>query len=184
MKKKYQIGLPQICWRGEVAFDYVSSFYEGGKWAKQVAKRLNDEGVRCEATKVMIAKNNEERDHMTKFEKDIIFDWSDKCLEVKSSTRDFTDDIAQYPFSSLFVDTVSGFDAKVEKPIAYVFISQKSGGMICISPKSYEHWVKINAFDNKRKIMEWFYSAPKETLLTIDVLVSFLLKKQEEAKLS
>jgi hypothetical protein len=44
--------------------------------------------------------------------------------------------------------------------------------------------VKINAFDNKRKIMEWFYSAPKGTLLTIDVLVSFLLKKQEEAKLS
>jgi hypothetical protein len=27
-----------------MAFDYVSSFYEGGKWAKQVAKRLNDEG--------------------------------------------------------------------------------------------------------------------------------------------
>ena len=162
-----------------MAFDYVKSFYEGGHWAKQVAKRLNDEGVRCEATKVLIAKNYEERDQMTKFERDIIFDWSDKCLEVKSSTRDFTDDINGYPFSSLFVDTVSGFDAKVVKPVAYVFISQKSGGIICISPKSYDQWVQVNAFDSKRLIMEWFYSAPKEVLIPLSVLVNFLKKKQE-----
>jgi hypothetical protein len=38
-----------------MTFDYVSSFYEGGKWAKQVAARLNNEGVRCEATKVKTA---------------------------------------------------------------------------------------------------------------------------------
>lgn len=162
-----------------MAFDYVKSFYEGGHWAKQVAKRLNDEGVRCEATKVLIAKNYEERDQMTKFERDIIFDWSDKCLEVKSSTRDFADDINGYPFSSLFVDTVSGFDAKVDKPVAQVFISQKSGGIICISPESYDQWVKVNAFDNKRQIMEWFYSAPKEVLIPLSVLVNFLKKKQE-----
>ena len=162
-----------------MAFDYVSSFYEGGKWAKRVAKRLNDNGVNCEATEVKIARNNEERDQMTKFEKDIIFDWSDKCLEVKSSTRDFTDDISTYPFSSLFVDTVSGFDAKAEKPVAYVLISQISGGIVCISPKPYDKWVKVNTFDRKREIMEWFYSAPKDVLIPFSTLVDFLKNTQE-----
>ena len=110
-----------------MAFNYVESFHIGGFWSKEVAKVLNGRGVKCVAPDVKIAKNDHERDEMTKFEKDIIFDWTDKCLEVKSSTREFTDDVFQYPFDSLFVDTVSGYDAKVDKPLAYVLISQKTG---------------------------------------------------------
>jgi hypothetical protein len=164
-----------------MAFDYVESFRIGGYWSKEVAKVLNNRGIRCEAPDVKIAQNDYERDQMTKFEKDIIFDWSDKCLEVKSSTRDFSDDVLQYPYDSLFVDTVSGFDAKVEKPIAYVLISQKSRGIVCISSKTYNQWRKVHTFDNKRQIMEWFYSAPKKVLQPFDSLVDYLQKLQEES---
>ncbi len=162
-------------------FDYVGSFHIGGYWSKEVAKILNSRGVRCEAPDVKIAKNSYEREEMTKFEKDIIFNWTDKCLEVKSSTREFTDDVLQYPFDSLFVDTVSGFDAKVDKPLAYVLISQKTRGIVCISPKTYDQWRKVNTFDNKRQIMEWFYSAPKSVLRSFDELVAYLKKIQSES---
>jgi hypothetical protein len=119
---------------------------------------------------------------MTKFEKDIVFDWTGKCLEVKSSTREFTDDVLEYPFDSLFVDTVSGYDAKVEKPLAYVLISQKTRGIVCISPKTYDKWRKVNTFDRKREIMEWFYSAPKSVLQPFDSLVDHLIKIQNESE--
>ena len=164
-----------------MAFNYVESFHIGGFWSKEVAKVLNGRGVRCVAPDVKIAKNNHERDEMTKFEKDIIFDWTDKCLEVKSSTREFTDDVLEYPFDSLFVDTVSGYDAKVEKPLAYVLISQKTRGIVCISPKTYDKWRKVNTFDHKREIMEWFYSAPKGVLQPFDSLVDHLIKIQNES---
>jgi hypothetical protein len=164
-----------------MAFNYVESFHIGGFWSKEVAKVLNGRGVRCVAPDVKIAKNNHERDEMTKFEKDIIFDWTDKCLEVKSSTREFTDDVLEYPFDSLFVDTVSGYDAKVEKPLAYVLISQKTRGIVCISPKTYDKWRKVNTFDRKREIMEWFYSAPKGVLQPFDSLVDHLVKIQNES---
>jgi hypothetical protein len=164
-----------------MAFNYVESFHIGGFWSKEVAKVLNGRGVRCVAPDVKIAKNNHERDEMTKFEKDIIFDWTDKCLEVKSSTREFTDDVFQYPFESLFVDTVSGYDAKVDKPLAYVLISQKTRGIVCISPKTYDKWRKVNTFDHKREIMEWFYSAPKGVLQPFDSLVNHLIKIQNES---
>jgi hypothetical protein len=164
-----------------MAFNYVESFHIGGFWSKEVAKVLNGRGVRCVAPDVKIAKNNHERDEMTKFEKDIIFDWTDKCLEVKSSTREFTDDVFQYPFDSLFVDTVSGYDAKVDKPLAYVLISQKTRGIVCISPKTYDKWRKVNTFDHKREIMEWFYSAPKGVLQPFDSLVNHLIKIQNES---
>jgi hypothetical protein len=164
-----------------MAFNYVESFHIGGFWSKEVAKVLNGRGVRCVAPDVKIAKNNHERDEMTKFEKDIIFDWTDKCLEVKSSTREFTDDVFQYPFDSLFVDTVSGYDAKVDKPLAYVLISQKTRGIVCISPKTCDRWRKVNTFDHKREIMEWFYSAPKDVLQPFDSLVNHLIKIQNES---
>jgi hypothetical protein len=164
-----------------MAFNYVESFHIGGFWSKEVAKVLNGRGVRCVAPDVKIAKNDHERDEMTKFEKDIIFDWTDKCLEVKSSTREFTDDVFQYPFDSLFVDTVSGYDAKVDKPLAYVLISQKTRGIVCISPKTYDEWRKVNTFDRKREIMEWFYSAPKSVLQPFDSLVNHLIKIQNES---
>lgn len=164
-----------------MTFDYIESFHIGGYWSKEVAKVLNSRGIRCHAPDVQIAKDNYERDQMTRFEKDIIFDWSDECLEVKSSTRDFTDDVLQYPYQSLFVDTVSGFDAKATKPLAYVLISQKTRGMVCISPRTVAQWKKVHTFDNKRQIMEWFYSAPKTVLRPFDLLVDHLMKLQNES---
>jgi len=162
-----------------VTFDYVTAFKQGGYWSKYVADILQSKGIRCFAPDIQIATTTAEREHMTKHEQDIVFDWNYKPLEVKSSSRDFTSDYLNYPYQSLFVDTVSSFDNKIVEPLAYVFVSQKTRGLVCLSPKSKSHWHKVQAFDKQRQINELFYSASKDLLISFDDLVAHLLKRQK-----
>jgi len=157
-----------------MSFDYVSAFRLGGHWATKVAERLRDSGVDCYAPEIQIATTAAERDFMTKHEKDIVFQWTDATIEVKSSTRNFTDIVEEYPYDSLFVDTVSGYDSKAIKPMAYAIISQQEEGIVCIPPSSYPTWTKVEAYDKHRKIHETFYSAPKESLVPFSILVDYL----------
>lgn len=165
-----------------MSFDYVNAFHLGGHWAEKVAERLNSSGVRCHAPKIQIAKTYSEREHMTKHEKDIVFDWTDSTIEVKSSTRNFTDIVEAYPYDSLFVDTVSGYDSKASIPLAYAIISQNTQNIVCIAPNSYSTWEKVEAYDKHRKIHENFYSAPKECLIPFSMLIEYL-KKLESGRL-
>ena len=165
-----------------MSFDYVSAFKQGGHWSKYVAGVLQSRGVKCSAPDIQIATTNSEREYMTRHEKDIVFDWNDETLEVKSSSRDFTSDCSQYPYQSLFVDTVFSFDSKIVKPLAYVFVSQKVKGLLCLSPKSKNHWRKVQAFDKQRKINDSFYSASKELLIPFNDLVDHLLQHQKLAE--
>ena len=162
-----------------MGFDYVSAFKQGGNWSKYVADVLQDRGVRCFAPDIQIATTNAEREYMTRHEQDIIFDWNDETLEVKSSSRDFTDECSEYPYQSLFVDTVFSFDSKIVKPLAYVFVSQKLKGLVCLSPKAKNHWRKVEAFDKQRQINDVFYSASKSLLIPFDDLVNHLVEHQK-----
>ena len=159
-------------------FDYKASFYLGGKYAEVVAERLRSDGIDCYAPPIKYARNNEERDYMTKYETDIVLTKLEDCLEVKSSSRFFTDDLKSYPNDTLFVDTVSGFDAKVFKPLAYVFISQKGNGILCLSPKTKSNWRVIEAYDSVRNISDTFYSVSKTMLQPYSLLVGSIRKLQ------
>ena len=163
-----------------VPFDYHAAFREGGRYAEVVAARLQASGVRCYAPAIQIAQTQEEIDFMTMYETDIEFDWMETGLEVKSSSRIFSDLVDDYPYETLFVDTVSGFDAKVVKPIAYVFVSQETAGMVCLSPKTKSSWQQVEAFDRKREITDRFYSVNKAKLQSFDSLVKWLIQNQRE----
>ena len=80
----------------------------------------------------------------------------------------------------MFVDTVSGFEAKVVKPIAYVFVSHETAGMVCLSPKTKSSWQQVEAFDRKREITDRFYSVNKAKLQSFDSLVKWLIQNQRE----
>lgn len=161
-----------------MTFNYKQSFIDGGRWAEYVAETLRTKGVKCSAPPIKIASNSLEIEQMTKFEKDIVFDWTDECLEVKSSSTIFPANVLDYPFKSLIVDTVSGFDAKVKKPLAYVFVSQATGEMVCVSCKSMWHWGQTTLHDKQRDIDELFYIADKGLLIPFDELVQYLIKQQ------
>ena len=161
-----------------VPFDYHAAFREGGKYAEMVAARLQADGIRCYAPAIQIARTQQEREHMTMYETDIVFDWMQQGLEVKSSSRVFGDMVDAYPNETLFVDTVSGFDAKVVKPIAYIFVSQRGGGMVCLSPKTQPSWRRVEAYDRKREINDCFYSVDKGKLQSYEALVKWLTQNQ------
>lgn len=99
----------------------------------------------------------------------------DQIVEVKARNERFTSP-ESFPYDTIFVDTVSGYDAKKTKPIAYVNISKKTGSMIALPSTSSAGWLTENRFDHVRKIRDDFYLAPKKKFHVIDILVERLRK--------
>jgi hypothetical protein len=160
-------------------FNYEKSYYLGGKWAKVIADRLNSLGVLCYANEVQIAKTQEEREYMTKFEKDIEFKNMPGCLESKSQSQNFTSDPKEFSRPSIFVDTLSGWYAKETKPLATVLISQVSKEILVVPTSTEPYWYSYTGYDRYRKIEETWLCCPKEHIRPFSDLVDWLLKRQE-----
>lgn len=94
-------------------------------------------------------------------------------IETKSRNEAFTYPIS-FPYKTVFVDTVSGFDGKNPKPFAYLFISRPTGSMICLLSDTYTEWHKERKFDNTRKITDTFYVADRKLCITMDEVLPLL----------
>lgn len=97
-------------------------------------------------------------------------------IEVKSRNESFTSKL-DYPYETVFVDTVSGYDAKETKPLAYIIISRPTGVMLCLKTLSAKGWKIESKFDRVRKIRENFYVCEPKRLQTLNFLTSFLKKQ-------
>ncbi len=94
-------------------------------------------------------------------------------IEVKSRNESFITS-RSFPYSTIFVDTVSGYDAKEKKPTAYIMISRPTGSMLCLRANNSNGWTTERKHDRVRKIWDDFYVAPRENLQTLDALVKFI----------
>ena len=150
----------------------------GQTFTEIVANYLNYNGIKCRATELEFAKDVADRERFKTHEQDIIFDLMPGCLEVKSRRLQFFPDPNSYPFSTAFVDTVSGWDAKAEVPLGVVLISQMTSSMLVVPPSSKNLWTQYSSYDRFRKIHETWYQCPKTELKHIDLLVDFLIKRQ------
>ncbi len=108
-------------------FDYKSAMESGHAFNKIVAMRLESEGISAEVPEFSFAQSKEEIKEYTLNDKDIIV--GDQVIEVKSRNLNFNDNPESFPYDDLIIDTVSGYEAKDPKPIAYVMVSQSTGGM-------------------------------------------------------
>jgi hypothetical protein len=73
-----------------------------------------------------------------------------KILEIKGRNLVFTC-VDDYPYPTLFVEGVSGFDAKVRTPDYYVNVSNKTGAIICLDVAATRHtWTVENVTDRFR----------------------------------
>lgn len=97
-------------------------------------------------------------------------------IEVKSRNESFTSP-ENFPYSTVFVDTVSGFNNKTNKPFAYVMISRSTGCMLWLPTSTYKKWGTEFKFDRVRKIREQFYNADKKLLKSMESLVKELNEK-------
>jgi hypothetical protein len=157
-----------------MTFDYKASMAKGHKYNELVGKRIASEGISCTVPELYLVKDLSEIPDMTKYEKDIILDPIDEVLEVKSRDLWFTDDLRTYPHNNLIVDTVSGYETKEQKPMGYVFVSQRAGGMICLPTYTKDTWEKKVLYDKYRDLHDTFYIASIEQCKPFTALVKHI----------
>ncbi len=153
-------------------FDYKSAMEAGHKFNEIVAMRLKEFGVMAEVPEFSFAQSKAEIRDYTLNDKDVIV--GDNVIEVKSRNLAFTDDPSTFPYDDLIVDTVSGYEAKEPKPIAYVMVSQKTGGMFVIPTAFSKSWRVERKYDRDRKHEDDFYLTNKRFGRPFSQLVSKL----------
>lgn len=156
-----------------VSFDYHAAMTEGHAYNEVVAQRLRAEGIECEVPELELVSTSKEIQRMTENEKDIILN-NGLVLEVKSRNLGFSEDPSVFWQSNIYVDTVSGYEAKKVKPYAYIMVSQKSGNMLVVHSNTKEHWFKHTTQDPYRKITDTFYKVDKKHLTTWTSLINEL----------
>ena len=107
-----------------MSFDYHKAMAEGHEYNKYIGEMLRSYGVpNVDVPEFTIATTHDQIADKTKNEKDIMVDGL--VIEVKSQSLTFTN-ADDFPYALVIVDTVYGFDQKIIKPFAYVFVSQTS----------------------------------------------------------
>lgn len=94
-------------------------------------------------------------------------------IEIKSRNESFTSP-ESFPYETIIVDTVSGYDAKLVKPLAYIMISRPTGAMLTLRATTPKGWSKAYRFDHVRRIHDEFYLCDRDKIQTLDCLVKFL----------
>ena len=156
-----------------MTFDYHAAMTDGHSYNEIVAERLRGAGIGCGVPELELVSSKEEIARMTENEKDIILD-NGLVLEVKSRNLGFSEDPALFWQKDIYVDTVSGYEAKKVKPYAYVMVSQKSGNMLVVHSNTKEKWFKKTVTDPYRKVTDSFYKIERQHLTSWSSLVDDL----------
>jgi hypothetical protein len=157
----------------QLGFDYHAAMTQGHTYNEIVAQRLISEGIGCTVPELELVTSNADIARLTKEEKDIILD-NGLVLEVKSRNLGFSEDPALFWQKDIYVDTVSGYEAKEIKPYAYVMVSQKSGNMLVVHSSTKDKWFKKTVTDPYRKVTDSFYKIEKKYLTTWTSLITDL----------
>jgi hypothetical protein len=161
-----------------MSHNYERAYIQGHQVNLRVGGRLKSEKINCVVPALEIAKSPEEWRRFTLTEKDIILEGGD-ILEVKEINQHFTEDPTSWPFYEVIVDTVSGYDAKPVKPIAYIFVSKKTGHMLTMATEKPRNWKVIRKYDQYRDIEDDFYFAPKSMLRPMSALIKYLKERKK-----
>ena len=101
----------------------------------------------------------------------------DHIIEVKSRPFAFTCP-GDWPSTRLpaILDAQKKWDAKTIKPLAYIFISKATGGMVstCGLESAHSRWTTRKIWDRTRGFKDSFYMVGREHLRTMDHLVAAL----------
>lgn len=147
----------------------------GQQYAELVAARLTEHGINAEATELTFAETEEQiADYED--EQDVLLD-TGQCVEVKSRNLDFGADPQSFPYTTAFVDTVSGWRKKKNKPVAVVFVSRTTNEMLVVMGDTDSQWGHVKKFDRIRKHYDTFHIVPRKTLLPFDTAVEEIRKR-------
>jgi hypothetical protein len=171
---------------------------QGQKWQEYVGRYLEKQGVEVDIAELSFRDNPNVADYSDdeagrwavarkKMEtarkeyvntKDITI-LPDRVVEVKSRNLRFTSP-KDFPFETVIIDTVSGYNQKDPKPRLYVSVSRETGAMIATNGWASKNWRKERKFDRVRKIWEINYECPIEYWKPIDYYLPSIKKYQNE----
>lgn len=139
------------------ASDFADALRTGSEYELKVAALLMREGFFCSMPQ--LPEESDTADYTT-HQKDVVVlvGGRQAVLEVKSRSFAFTgpDD---YPYSTVFIDTVSGFDNKKVTPAVVIIISQQTGSILVVPVKSTrQHWEKETKYIPGRGHQETCYA--------------------------
>lgn len=160
-------------------FDYRTSIIKGQEYNKYVAGLLQSFGVPEVTVPPFLdwANNPMEQLEITKNEKDLLVD--DLVIEVKSRNVKFQD-MDDFRYATVMVDTVYGWQQKTIKPFAYIIVSQITGGLFVIPGSSQPDWTIEEYYDPARDITDKFYLTTKKHCRPFLELVDVLLERADE----
>lgn len=151
---------------------FFKELKEGHNWQYLPATFFHLSGLQVEIPELRIRSSIQEAQKW-KDSADLIV--QGQLIEVKSRNERFITP-ESFPYSTIFIDTVSGYDAKKIKPLAYVMISRITGSMLAMRSTSNKGWMIESRWDHVRKIHDDFYVGSKNNLQTLDILVSYIKK--------
>jgi hypothetical protein len=122
-------------------------------------------GVEVEVPALRRRSSLEEIKAFTEHEADVLLTGTPFTLEVKGRPKLRFTSAKNFRYADVSVDTVSGYDAKKQKPLAYVMVSGDFQGGIVLPTFTEQTWRSAPAFDTERRISDNFYFAKKQHLL-------------------
>lgn len=150
----------------------------GTLWQCYVAEMFRQKGfdVLVPNLNLIVGKINDDGESYIN-SKDLLVDGN--IIEVKSRNLEFSCN-SDFPFETVFIDTRQGYDAKTDKPVLYVCVSQKTGAIITLDVgKSFKHWKVERTWDSVRKINLVAYVCHRDIWMDIDGGVAILRKGSE-----
>lgn len=150
---------------------FTTECRKGHAWERYVASFLSLQGLHVDV-KPQHIRNHVSQRHRYKNTVDLSCEGA--LIEVKSRHLVFHTP-SDFPHPTIFVDTVSGWDAKYPKPDALLCVSQQTGAMICLgTSKTSSQWGVSVKRDHTRGIEDSFYEAPRDLWKPIESLVQVL----------
>ena len=149
--------------------NFEARLAEGNKTEKYVAERLVAAGV------IIVIPEYPEgmpTSYYTKNQVDLLA--NDFVLEVKGRNLRF-DNVANYKYDTIFVESTDGFDRKVHTPHFYVSVSNPTGAIIALDvEQTRDTWTTSQVTDRQRNYSYPMYSAKTSLWIDFDEFVQRL----------
>lgn len=158
---------------------FAEELRRGHTWARHAASKLRSEGLAVQQPRLELRETIDDRGRFGSEEDLIVLLPGGRFLiECKSRNLRFSDDPASYPYPTAFVDTVSGWDQKQEKPRAVILVSQQTGGMLAVSVReTTQDWTITKRRDRVRGIPDSWYEVRKDQIRPFRDLTDYLVSQ-------